>query len=91
MRVLVKDSATFTTSLPLRRRLQDLFRQYDVEIDLSDTRFVDHAVMSRLHEMQADLVSQNLTLTISGVDHHRPFSENVGAARKKRLVPTSQA
>jgi len=87
----VKGAAVFTTWIPLRRRLQDLAQQHDVEIDLSGTRFVDHTVMARLHEMQADLASQNRTLTISGLDQHRPFSEDVSAARKKKLVSTTLA
>lgn len=87
----VKGAAVFTTWIPLRRRIEDLAQQHDVEIDLSDTRFVDHTVMARLHEMQEDLASQNRTLTISGLDQHRPFSGNVAAARKKRLASTTPA
>ena len=90
-RLSVKGAAVFTTWIPLRRRLQDLAQQQDVEIDLSDTRFVDHTVMARLHEMQADLASQSRTLTIVGLDQHRPFSEDVAAARKKKLAPTTPA
>ena len=83
-RLSVKGAAVFTTWIPLRRRLHDLAQQQDVEVDLSATRFVDHTVMAGLHEMQADLASQNRTLTISGLDQHRPFSEDVAAARKKK-------
>jgi len=79
----VKGAAVFTTWIPLRRRIQDLAQQHDVEVDLSDTRFVDHTVMARLQEMRADLAEQNRTLTISGLDQHRPFSEDVTAARKR--------
>jgi len=79
----VKGAAVFTTWIPLRRRIHDLAQQHDVEVDLSDTRFVDHTVMARLHEMRADLAAQNRTLTISGLDQHRPFSEDVTAARKR--------
>jgi len=87
----VKEAAVFTTWIPLRRRIQDLALQHDVELDLADTRFVDHTVMARLHELQADLASQNRTLTISGLDQHRPFSEDVAAARKKKLASTTPA
>lgn len=91
MRLSVKGAAVFTTWISLRRRLQDLAQQHDVEVDLSQTRFVDHTVMARLHELQADLASQNRTLTISGLDQHRPFSEDVAAARKKKLAATTLA
>lgn len=90
-RLSVKGAAVFTTWIPLRRRLQDLAQQHDVEVDLSATRFVDHTVMARLHELQADLGSQNRTLTISGLDQHFPFSEDVAAARTKKLAPTTLA
>ena len=90
-RLSVKGAAVFTTWIPLRRRIQDLAQQHDVEVDLSATRFVDHTVMAGLHEMQADLASQNRTLTISGLDQHRPFSEDVAAARKKTLASTALA
>jgi MFS superfamily sulfate permease-like transporter len=85
----VKGAAVFTTWIPLRRRIEDLAQRHDVEVDLSDTRFVDHTVMARLHEMQADLALQNRTLTVSGLDHHRPLSEDVTAARKKNPASTS--
>jgi MFS superfamily sulfate permease-like transporter len=87
----VKKAAVFTTWIPLRRRIQDLSQQHDIEVDLSDTRFVDHTVMVRLHEMQTDLALQSCTMTISGLDQHRPFSENVAAARKKTLVSSTLA
>jgi len=84
MRVLVKDAATFTTWFALRGRLQELLGQHDVEVDLSETRLVDHTVMARLYEIQKDQASQDRRLTISGLDQHRPFSNHVAAARKKK-------
>ena len=84
MRVSVKDASIFTTWIPLRRQLHDLARHYDVEVDLSDTHFVDHTVMARLHEMQAELGSRNRKLKILGLDHHHPLSNHVAAARKKK-------
>ncbi len=79
----VKGAAVFTTWIPLRRRIEDLAREHDVEIDFTDTQFVDHTVMARLHEIQIDLASQSRALTISGLDKHHPLSSHVAAARKK--------
>jgi MFS superfamily sulfate permease-like transporter len=84
VRVLVQDAATFTTWIALRRRLQEHLRQHNVELDLSQTRLVDHTVMSRLQELQKDLGSPNDRLTISGLAHHRPLSNHVAAARKQK-------
>jgi MFS superfamily sulfate permease-like transporter len=85
MRVAVKDAATFTTWLALRQQLHELLSQHDVEVDLSETNLVDHTVMARLHEIQKDQALQDRRLTISGLEQHRPFSNHVAAARKKKL------
>jgi MFS superfamily sulfate permease-like transporter len=83
IRVSVKEAAIFPTWIALRRRLQEHLKQYNVELDLSQTRLVDHTVMSRLHELQGDLAAQNRKLTVSGLDEHRPLSNHGTAARKK--------
>jgi MFS superfamily sulfate permease-like transporter len=86
-RLEVKHAAIFPTWLALRRKLHEHFEKHpNVELDLSQTRLVDHTVMSRLQEMQADLAAKNQALTISGLDDHQPLSHHKAAARKKKLV-----
>jgi ABC-type transporter Mla MlaB component len=90
MRVSVKEAAIFPTWLALRRRLQEQLQQHHtVELDLSQTCLVDHTVMARLHELQADLASRHRRLHISGLDQHRPLSNHATAARKKSLTSRS--
>jgi len=87
LRLLVKHAAIFPTWLALRKKLHEHFGKYpNVDLDLSQTRLVDHTVMSRLQEMQTDLAAKNQTLTISGLDDHQPLSHHKAAARKKKVV-----
>lgn len=87
MRLSVKHAAIFPTWLTLRRKLHEHFGKHPkVELDLSQTRLVDHTVMSRLQEMQADLAEKNQELTITGLDEHQPLSDHKAAARKKKLT-----
>jgi MFS superfamily sulfate permease-like transporter len=87
MRLSVKHAAIFPTWLTLRKKLHEHFEKHpNVELDLSQTRLVDHTVMSRLQEMQTDLAVKNQELTISGLDEHQPLSNHKAAARKKKVV-----
>ena len=84
-------SAVFSNWIPFRRRIEDigLVRHQNVIIDLSDTKFVDHSVMASLHELQSDFEQEGLSLTLTGLDAHRPLSNDQAAARK-RGIPTVQ-
>ncbi len=87
MRLSVKHAAIFPTWLALRKKLHEHFEKHPkVDLDLSQTRLVDHTVMSRLQEMQADLAAKNQELTISGLDEHQPLSNHKAAARTKKVV-----
>jgi MFS superfamily sulfate permease-like transporter len=87
VRVSVKHAAIFPTWLALRRKLHEYLDKHpSVELDLSQTRLVDHTVISRLQELQTDLSEQNKALTISGLDEHQPLSNHKAAARKKLVA-----
>lgn len=91
-RLAVKHAAIFPTWLALRRKLHEYFDKHpNVELDLSQTRLVDHTVMSRLQELQTDLAEQNKALTISGLDDHQPLSNHRAAARKKKVITTGSS
>jgi MFS superfamily sulfate permease-like transporter len=88
MRLSVKHAAIFPTWLALRKKLHEHFEKHPkVDLDLSQTRLVDHTVMSRLQEMQTDLASKNKELILSGLDAHQPLSHHKAAARKKKRTP----
>lgn len=81
-------SAVFSNWIPFKRQLENagLVQKKNVVVDLSDTKYVDHSVMEKLHEMQRDFEQDGLTLTISGLDLHRTTSEHEFAARKRSLI-----
>lgn len=53
-----------------------------VEIDFSNTKLIDHTVMSKLNEMKGEFGRKNLTLSSCGLDQHVPLSSHKLAARK---------
>jgi MFS superfamily sulfate permease-like transporter len=78
-------SATFSNWIPVRRTLENegLVNRQNVVFDLSETKFVDHSVMEKLHAMQHDFEDEGLRLEITGLDEHRPNSAHAGAGRKR--------
>lgn len=81
-------SAVFSNWIPFKRQLESvgLVQKKNVIVDLSNTKIVDHNVMAKLHEMQADFEREGLSLTIEGLDAHRSTSEHAFATRKRGLA-----
>jgi MFS superfamily sulfate permease-like transporter len=89
VRVVVRNSAVFTTWISLRKKLEALKKEPLVVIDLSGAQLVDHTVMAKLHEMEKEFREAGSRLIITGLEHHRPLSDHPAAARKS-LQPASQ-
>lgn len=89
VRLEANHSAVFSNWLLVRRALvrHGIEKKKSVVLDLTHTRYVDHTVMEKLHELQSDFTREGLTLTISGLDEHRPLSAHPRAARKKTITP----
>jgi MFS superfamily sulfate permease-like transporter len=81
-RLVVHDSAVFSTWLSLRARLQALKKEPRVVLDLSETSLVDHTVMDKLHEMEKEFAEAGSQLVITGLDQHRKLSHHPAAARQ---------
>jgi len=81
--VSVKDSAIFSTWIGLKRKLEKVRGDGPVVLDLSETYFVDHTVMERLKEMEAEFKESGSELVVTGLDQHRKLSEYPTAARKR--------
>ena len=76
-RLEVRDSAVFSTWIPLRRHLHRLLRDGKrVTLDLRETRLVDHTVMSKLQEWITEFAADNSELRIEGLEHHRRLSDS---------------
>lgn len=78
-------SAVFSNWIPFKKQLETigLIQRKNVIVDLSNTKIVDHNVMMKLHELQADFEQEGLALTIRGLDAHRSTSEHEFATRKR--------
>ena len=85
--LVVKRAAVFSNWLGVRaaivREAQD---RDEVVIDLSHTRFVDHSVMEKLHQLEDDFSHAGMRLTVIGLDNHTPLSPHPLAARKSNGV-----
>ncbi len=81
--LVVNNAATFTNWMGLRRAiLTEAGRRQEVVVDLSRTRLVDHSVMEKLHELEAELASAGKLLSVVGLGDHKPLSKHPLAARK---------
>ena len=82
--IMVRDSAVFSTWIPLRKRIHRLFREGKrVNLDLSGTRLVDHTVMSKLQEWQTEFAARHSELRITGLEQHRPLADSPVATHTK--------
>ncbi len=83
--LVVRESAVFSTWIPLRARLQRFLRDGKrVTLNLSETRLVDHTVMSRLQEWKKEFAARNTELCIEGLEQHRPLGDSPVAAHVRR-------
>ncbi len=78
-------SAVFSNWLLFRRKLVQLglVNRKNVVLDLSQTKLVDHSVMEKLDELQADFRREGLRLEICGLEEHRQLSDHELSARKR--------
>lgn len=85
--IIAHQSAVFSNWIPFKHQIEQLglIQRQNVIIDLSDATLVDHSVMEKLHEMQADFGKENLRLEIIGLDTHRQLSTHPLATRKLSL------
>lgn len=75
--IVVRDSAIFSTWIPLRKHLHRLLQDGKrVTLNLSETRLVDHTVMSKLQEWKTEFAAQHSELSVTGLEQHRPLSDS---------------
>lgn len=83
-----RHAAVFSNWILFKRQLENLglVQRNNLVLDLSSTKFVDHSVMEKLHELQGDFTKEGLKLEIVGLDLHQQFSGHPMAARKRALA-----
>lgn len=54
----------------------------EVQLDLSETKLVDHTVMEKLHQLEEEIGREGKKLSVIGLDEHVPMSAHPLAARK---------
>ena len=84
--LVVNSAATFTNWMGLRKAtLTEAGRRKEVVVDLSRTRLVDHSVMEKVHELEAELATSRKRLSVVGLGDHKPLSKHPLAARKSAV------
>jgi MFS superfamily sulfate permease-like transporter len=83
-----RGSAVFSNWIPFKRQIEHLglTQRSNLIIDLSETRFVDHSVMEKLHELQEDFEQEGLTLELIGLEAHRKLSDHAFSARRRGMI-----
>jgi MFS superfamily sulfate permease-like transporter len=93
--LLVKRACVFSNWLSVRSSIvRHLTLADEVRIDLSNSKFVDHSVLSKLHDLSHEFAADGKRLVVTGLDNHKPLSSHPQAARKQLsplLVSTSSA
>lgn len=84
--VEIDKSAIFSNYLGIKRKLDSIPIGFDVTIDLSKTQLVDDSVMENLYNFEEEFKSTGGTVSIIGLDAHKPSSDHRLAARKKVKV-----
>ena len=81
--IVVKRAAVFSNWLGVRAIIvREGMPREEVVIDLSNTRFVDHSVMEKLHQLEEDFAHAGKRLKVIGLEEHTPLSAHPLAARK---------
>jgi MFS superfamily sulfate permease-like transporter len=81
----VRKAAVFSNWLSLKRKIAEQGAEVDIVLDLSETCYVDHSVMEKLHELSHDFDERDRRLKIAGLEGHRALSDHPLAARKKTI------
>ncbi|MCC6494114.1 MAG: SulP family inorganic anion transporter [Pirellulales bacterium] len=87
-----RHAAIFSNWIPMKRRIDRIRRdRKNLVIDLSDTRLVDHTVMTKLDEVQREFREDGLLVEIIGLDDHQRVSYHPFAVQRKGYQSTSRS
>ncbi len=80
--ISLQGPAVFTNWLKLKKQISTAPRESNVVVDCAKAKFLDHTVMSRLHDMERDFKHEGRTLTLTGLERHQKLSHSPLAARR---------
>lgn len=88
VKIRASESAVFSNWIPFKRQIEHigLVQRKNLVIDVSDAKLIDHTVMEKLHETQADMLAEGLNFQIIGLEQHQALSGHAEAARKRGLA-----
>jgi MFS superfamily sulfate permease-like transporter len=81
--VEIDKAAIFTNYLGIKRKLEEIPAGFNVTIDLKNTKLVDHSVMESLYHFKHEYEGNGGSVTIQGLEVHKPVSAHQFAARKR--------
>jgi MFS superfamily sulfate permease-like transporter len=81
-------SAIFSNWLLFRRHIValGLAERRNVVVDFTQCKLVDHSVMEKLHELEADFEEAGLHLELQGLEGHRQLSTHEFSTRKRSMT-----
>ncbi|MDT7043367.1 SulP family inorganic anion transporter [Candidatus Nitronereus thalassa] len=83
--IVIRGAAVFSTWIPLRKYLHRYLQEgKNVTLNFSDTRLVDHTVMSKLYEWIMEFEEKNCELFVRGLAEHEAMADSIVAAHVKR-------
>lgn len=87
-KVEINKAAIFSNYLGIKRKLEEIPPGYQVSICLKKTKLVDHSVMENLEHFKHDYEAHDDggTVTIIGLENHKPLSSHLKASRKNLIV-----
>lgn len=80
--VKISKAAVFTNFMGIKSKLEAIPQGFNVEIDLEDTKLVDHSVMENLNHFKNDYENEGGIVRIVGLEKHKSLSEHPLSARK---------
>lgn len=82
VRLAVQRAALFSNYLGIKRAILAVDPARAVVVDFSRARLVDHSTMQAIHELAAEFTRAGRSLSITGLDAHRPDSAHPHATRR---------
>lgn len=85
--LVVKRACVFSNWLAVRSRIvRHLEVADELTLDLTHSRFVDHSVLSKLHDLAHEFATDGKRLVVTGLENHKPLSAHPQAARKQLIA-----